>query len=132
MSQAVQAPPQPHLSGISLSGIDHIDGNQLPAVISQIEQYSKSLVANFESTVKQVKERLDRGGSVALLAMEKLSNQRDAFDKMINEHYSQLEAIMNEVEAVVDSMSGLDTIQAQVNELYDTIVTVEQFVRNPV
>lgn len=119
-------------SGIKLIGIESIENGQLANVISQIEEYSTALTQNFEATTKQIKQKLDDGGSVAILSLQKLIESKNAFDEMVNKNFQATETLLDELDGVLDSLSELDEIQAQVNQLYDTVVTFEQFVKHPV
>ncbi|KAK8888952.1 hypothetical protein M9Y10_033693 [Tritrichomonas musculus] len=119
-------------SGIKLIGIESIENGQLANVISQIEEYSTALTQNFEATTKQIKQKLDDGGSVAILSLQKLIESKNAFDEMVNKNFQATETLLDELDGVLDSLNELDEIQAQVNQLYDTVVTFEQFVKHPV
>lgn len=119
-------------SGIKLIGIESIENGQLANVISQIEEYSTALTQNFEATTKQIKQKLDDGGSVAILSLQKLIESKNAFDEMVNKNFQATEKLLDELDGVLDSLNELDEIQAQVNQLYDTVVTFEQFVKHPV
>lgn len=118
-------------SGIKLLNIDTLENEQLSNVINQIEEYSNALAHNFEATTKQIKQKLEDGGSVAILSLQKLMESRNAFDDMVNKNFQETEELLNELDGVLDSLNNLDTIQAQVNQLYDTVVTFEQFVKHP-
>lgn len=120
------------MSGIKLIGIESIENGQLADVITQIEQYSNALAQNFEATTKQIKQKLEDGGSVAILSLQKLMDSRNAFDEMVNKNFQKTEELLDELDGVLDSLNNLDVIQAQVNQLYDTVVTFEQFVKHPV
>ena len=82
-------------SGIKLLGIDSIENDQLANVISQIEEYSNALASNFEATTKQIKQKLDDGGAVALLSLQKLMESRNAFDEMVNKNFQATETLLN-------------------------------------
>ena len=118
-------------SGIKLIGIDSIEKEQFANVITLIEQYSNALASNFEATTKQIKQKLEDGGSVAILSLQKLIEQRNAFDEMVNQNFQATEELLNELDGVLKVLDSLDDIQAQVNQLYDTVVTFEQFVKHP-
>ena len=122
---------QPANTGISILGIDHIEQDQLSQVIDQIDQYSQLLVKNFENTTKTIKQKLEDDGSVAILSLKKLMESKEAFDSIINKSLEETDTLYNELDSLIKTLDNLDDIQAQVNQLYDAIVTVEQFVQHP-
>ena len=125
----VEVPAAVGAAGVKLSGISQADHDRFSEVLASIEEYSQSLVANFEATTNKIHERLESNGAAAILALTKLAESKDALEKMVNENYDVLEQIMSEVDAIVKEFDGLDSIQNELLLLSDLLTTVEETVK---
>ena len=127
----VEVPTTIGASGIKLSSISPQEDSQFMKVISSLEEYSQSLVANFEGTTKKIRDRLNDGGSTALQALIKLAESKDTMEKMAKESFDELQNIIADVEAIVKEFDGLDGIQNEILLLSDLLTTVEEAVKRP-
>jgi hypothetical protein len=105
------------------------DDDQLTVIISELEQYSQSLVKNFESTTKQIRQALDDRGSIAAQAVEILSSSQAEVDSILNGSFSQLEGIINAVESLLPAFDGLEEVNNELVLLSDILTTVEEAVQ---
>lgn len=123
--------PQTGSSGIQLSTISEEDKKQFSDVVSQLETYSQDIIRSFDEVTKQIRTKLDGMGDVAIKAMESLENARKNIQSLSEQSYEELETIISSIESIVTELECIDTIQADVNLLSDTITTVESALRTP-
>lgn len=127
----VEVPTTVGASGIKLTGISPQEDAQFTNVVSSLEEYSQSLVTNFEATVKKVRDRLNDNGATALLALSKLAESKETMEKMAKESFDELQNIIADVESIVKEFDGLDGIQNEILLLSDLLTTVEEAVKRP-
>jgi hypothetical protein len=100
----VEVPAAAGPAGIKLVGVTPKDHAQFAACIADIEEYSRHLIRDFESTTSQIQSRLSENGSVALRALT-----------MLGGSCGQLEALSVEFEKI-------DTIQSELVLLSELIM----------
>ena len=125
----VEVPTTVGASGIKLAGISPTEHEQFLHVVNSIEEYSRSLVKNFESTTHQIHEKLEANGGAAIQALTRLMQSKEALEKMVNENADVLEQIMADVDSVVKQFDGLDQLHNELLLLSDLLTTVEEMVK---
>jgi folate-dependent phosphoribosylglycinamide formyltransferase PurN len=105
------------------------DGDQLTAIISELEKYSQSLVKNFEATTKQIRQALADRGAIAAQAVEILAASQAEVDSILNNSFAQLEGIINAVESLLPEFDGLEAVNDELVLLSDILTTVEEAVQ---
>jgi hypothetical protein len=105
------------------------DTGQLAAIISELELYSRSLVANFEGTTKQIRQALEDRGAIAAQAVGVLAASQSEVDSILNGSYTQLEGIIAAVESLLPEFDALDLINNELVLLSDILTTVEEAVQ---
>jgi hypothetical protein len=118
-------------SGIKLTGITAKDEAQLESVLLGIEQYAQQLVVAFEATTKQIHQRLNDTGGVAIQALSALSGSHDELQNVINGSFEELKAIILAIESIGREFDGLDRIQNELLLLSDLLTAVEETVKRP-
>ena len=126
----VEVPTAVGAAGVKLSGISQADHDKFSEVVASIEEYSQSLVTNFQDATTKIHERLEENGAAALQALQKLAQSRDSLETMVKENGDVLEQIMNEVDPIVKEIDGLDSLQSELLLLSDLLTTVEETVKH--
>jgi hypothetical protein len=130
MADLQPAPPGP--AGIKLIGLTAKDLSQFDTVISEVEEYSQRLVANFDGATAQICARLADHGSVAGRALAALTATHEDLDKIVDETFSELEGVVADIESLSGEFEKLDTIQAELVLLSDLLRTVEETIKRGV
>jgi hypothetical protein len=105
------------------------DTDQLAAVISELELYSRSLVTNFEATTKQIRQALADRGAIAAQAIAVLAASQGEVDAILSGSYAQLDGIIAAVESLLPEFDALDAINSELVLLSDILTTVEEAVQ---
>jgi ABC-type transporter Mla subunit MlaD len=116
-------------SGVQLSLNDLKDGNKFSSIVSALEQYSQSLVKNFEATTRSLHQRLDETAGVATQALAILSQSESELEALLGASFADLDAIIGTVEGLADDFNGLNSIENELCLLSDQVTTLEDAVR---
>ena len=122
--------PAKGASGISLSTISDEESAQFTQVLGKLENYSANLIESFDSSLKQIRGKLDTMGDTAIKAIDELSKARAALENMTDQSCQELEQIMSCVDEILSEMDCLDSVQADILRLSDAVATVESSIKS--
>jgi hypothetical protein len=123
------ATPQPEAEPSAAPEAAPKEDERLTKLISDLEQYSQSLVKNFEGTTKAIHERLAASGGVVIQALRMLASTQGEIDTILNTSFGDLEAIIQTIESLLPDFEGLETVQTELLLLSDMLTTVEEAVQ---
>ena len=122
--------PAKGASGISLSTISDEESAQFTQVLGKLENYSANLIESFDSSLKQIRGKLDTMGGTAIKALDELSKARAALENVTDQSCQELEQIMDCVNEILSEMDCLDSVQADILRLSDAVATVESSIKS--
>jgi hypothetical protein len=105
------------------------DDERVVKLISDLEQYSQSLVKHFEGTTKAIHNRLATSGGVVIQALTMLASTQGEIDTILNNSFDDLEAIIQTIESLLPDFEGLEIVQTELLLLSDMLTTVEEAVQ---